>query len=180
MEENRRSGFDRRLSVINFPSERRTGFDRRDLIRHQNVLLGKLKNTPLFQPFNEDEFKYILNICSKKTFSKGCRLFLEGEPSNDMYILLEGVLQVNLHGKELSLVTAVDIVGEMGIFSGEPRSATVYAKTDSVLLKINRYELFGLLEANKSINNLFQLGMINNLSEKLRKTNKKIVDLKSR
>lgn len=80
----------------------------------------------------------------------------------------------------VSLVTAVDIVGEMGIFSGEPRSATVYAKTDSVLLKINRYELFGLLEANKSINNLFQLGMINNLSDKLRKTNKKIVDLKSR
>lgn len=180
MEENRRSGIDRRLSELSFPSERRTGFDRRDLVRHQNVLLGKFKNTPFFQTFDEDEFKYILNICSKKTFTKDCRLFLEGEPSNELYVLLEGVLQVNLHGKELNLVTAVDIVGEMGIFSGEPRSATVYAKTDSVLLKINRYELFGLLETNKNLNNLFQLGMINNLSEKLRKTNKKIVELKNR
>ena len=179
MEENRRSGFDRRISVINFPSERRNGFDRRDLIRHQNVLLGKFKNTPFFQTFKEDEFKHILNICSKKTFQKDSRMFLEGEPSNDMYVLLEGVLQVNLHGKELNLITAVDIVGEMGIFSGEPRSATVYSKTDSVLLKINRCELFGLLDANKNLNNLFQLGMINNLSDKLRKTNKMIVQLKS-
>ena len=180
MEENRRSGFDRRISVTNFPSERRNGFDRRDLIRHQNVLLGKLKNTQFFHTFNEEEFKYILNICSKKTFSKGNRLFMEGEPSNDMYVLLEGVLQVNLHGRELNLVTAVDIVGEMGLFSGEPRSATVYAKTDSLLLKLNRYELFGLLDTNKNLNNLFQMGMINNLSGKLRTTNKKIVELKNR
>ena len=96
-----------------------------------------------------------------------------------MFILIEGVLQIMLRGKELNLVTPVDFIGEMGIFTGEPRSATVYAKTDCVLLKINRYELFSLFEANKTLNNRFQLGMIKNLSEKLRKMNKIIIDMKN-
>ena len=178
MERNRRTGFDRRGKKSRVQSVQRTGIERRELFIDQKKIIGKLKNTPIFNELTITEFKNILSICSKQTFLKNEIIYYEGSKSDDMYISIEGILKVTLKGNELSLITPVDLIGEMGIFTHEPRSATVSAKTDCVLLKLTRVELNNLFEKKSMLRNRFYLGMIINLSNKLRKANEFITKLK--
>jgi len=178
MERCRRTGFDRREKISSVQSERRTGTERRELIFNQKKLIGKLRKTPIFNELTNSEFKNILSICSKQTFLKSEVIYYEGSKSDDMYIFIDGILKVTLEGNELSLITPVDVIGEMGVFTREPRSATVSAKTDCALLKLTRVELINLFEKNSMLRNRFYLGMIINLSNKLRKENEFITILK--
>lgn len=59
-------------------------------------------------------------------------LFVQQEPSDGCYCVLAGTLKVsslNEHGEEhiLALMGSGDVIGEMGLIDGEPRSATVTA-----------------------------------------------------
>ena len=75
-------------------------------------------------------------------------LYHDGEQADDMAIVITGRLQVtiHLHGAEqiLAEIPHGDIVGEMGLLTGEPRAGTVRAlrHTDIVVL---RRELFDTL-----------------------------------
>ena len=175
----RRSGLERRRLSIETAEERRIGSDRRSIFKHKDILYNELKETLFFRKLNSDDFHNILNISTKKTFTKNDVVFYEGDKPSEMYILMDGVLRIKLRGKELNLITPIGIVGEMGLFTGEPRSATVIAKTDCELLRFNRFELFNLLKKNSSLNNHFQRSMIINLADKLISANNIIVTMKN-
>ena len=133
---------------------------------------------PVVQGLTNEQFEKVIRICERKTFSKDEVIFSEGTKSDDMYILTEGVLQVTLWGKEINRILPVTSVGEMGIFTGEPRSATVITKTECTLLRIVKKKLFDLFETDKDLHIQFQLGMIIDLSEKLRLTNEVIAKMR--
>jgi EAL domain-containing protein (putative c-di-GMP-specific phosphodiesterase class I) len=68
-------------------------------------------------------------------------LFREGDPPTTGFLLESGEMEValGLEGKRivLSRLRAGDILGEMGVFDGAPRSATATALSDCVLLPID-------------------------------------------
>ncbi len=57
MERSRRTGFDRREKISRVQSERRADTERRELIIDQKKIIGKLKNTPIFNELTITEFK---------------------------------------------------------------------------------------------------------------------------
>ncbi len=68
-------------------------------------------------------------------------LFEQGDSADALYILQSGELGVRLRGDdnawiEIDLLKPESIVGEMGLLSGQPRTATVYARTDSTLTRV--------------------------------------------
>ena len=81
MEYYRRSGFDRRESISSVHSERRIGEERRELIVNEKIIMGDWRETPIFNKLTNSEFKNILTICSKQTFSKGEFIYQEGKKS---------------------------------------------------------------------------------------------------
>jgi EAL domain-containing protein (putative c-di-GMP-specific phosphodiesterase class I) len=72
-------------------------------------------------------------------------LFREGEAPTTGFLLEQGEIAVSIRiGGEpivLSRLRAGDILGEMGVFDGAPRSATATALTDCVLLTIDRNQI---------------------------------------
>ena len=90
---------------------------------------------------------FFLSVLNKH-FLKNEVIYYEDSKSDNMYILIDGICKVTLEGNEMSLITPIDIIGEMGIFTREHRSATVSAKTDCALLKLTRVELHNLIEKN--------------------------------
>ena len=66
-----------------------------------------------------------------KSYAKGEQLCAEGEDRAEIYVLLSGELSIKSGGVELSRITTSDIVGEMSLFTGLPRSATVEAEIDA-------------------------------------------------
>jgi len=106
--------------------------------------------------------------------AKGDALVREGAFSNSLFLLKEGTLEIKKRhgGKEISLghIQAGELVGEISFLTQEPRSATIVAATNCVIVEIPS-EVF-----NKILKGLppwFQ-SLIKNLALRLRKTSSKI------
>ena len=64
-------------------------------------------------------------------------LFREGEPGNMMYAVLEGEVDLAVHGSVVETVGAGGIFGEMSLLlEGHRRSAAAIAKTDCRLARV--------------------------------------------
>lgn len=92
-----------------------------------------LTATPLIRSIPENAVCRLLNSLAMKTLQSGDRLFSQGDVGDALYIIQEGkcTVQVPKDGK-LCLVARLmegDVVGEMAVLTGEPRSAHVEAET---------------------------------------------------
>lgn len=72
-----------------------------------------------------------------RTYMSGEQVFAEGDTGDQMYVVQSGTVQVLMQGKQVELVGVGGIVGEMGLISDQPRSATVIADTDCTLVPID-------------------------------------------
>jgi len=139
-----------------------------------------METLPVIDGLTNDQFERLLKICTKKTIPKDTVIYMEGQPSEDMFILTEGILQVNLWGKEINRIFPIATVGEMGMFTGETRSADVVTKSSCTLLHISKDDLFALFEEDKDLYIHFQQGMILDMARKLRVTDELIAKLRSK
>lgn len=78
-------------------------------------------------------------------------LFEDGDPSDALYLLVTGALAVIAgrpyqQGELLGLIRPGETVGEMGVLSQRPRTATIVAIRDSSLLRISRAAFARLLQ----------------------------------
>jgi len=119
-----------------------------DLLR---LKLGKEppEGIPLFKGLSHTQVHYIIMAGSLIQFDAGKILFHKGEPSDSMYAIVSGTLDVldpdsdDASAQELGshkLINQIktgDVLGEMGFLRSAPRSATVIATQPVELLKIN-------------------------------------------
>jgi len=101
-----------------------------------------------------DEFKQE-HACETVCFSSGERIMLEGEESLDVYYIEQGHVRVNKRvvlqdGRQIQSgfcdLGPGETFGELNIFDGSPRSASVIACDDVELIRINRTILLDYLD----------------------------------
>ncbi|MDD3445354.1 MAG: cyclic nucleotide-binding and patatin-like phospholipase domain-containing protein, partial [Zavarzinia sp.] len=73
----------------------------------------------------------------------GSTLFAQGEPGDALYVLLRGSLAVLRDApdgvrRRIARVRAGEVVGEMALVTGRPRSASVVAERDCEVLRLDR------------------------------------------
>lgn len=71
------------------------------------------------------------------TLQPGQELFRKGDAGRHMYVVKAGALQVIDGNQVFETVSPGGIVGEMALISDEPRSATVRAVTETVVVPID-------------------------------------------
>ncbi len=84
-------------------------------------------------------------------FKKGQVVFAEGEKSSFLYIVAYGEIQIlkDEKGKLIPItsVGAEDFIGELSMFSDDPRSATAIASEDSELIAVRKSEIRKVLKS---------------------------------
>jgi uncharacterized protein len=119
-----------------------------DLIR---LKLGKDPEfgIPLFTGLSRTQIHYIIMAGTIKNIAAGEVLFHKGESSESMCALISGAMDVvepeneaedlTEHGiyKQINKAGEGEVIGEMGLLRGAPRSATVIASEDCEYLEIN-------------------------------------------
>jgi CRP-like cAMP-binding protein len=91
------------------------------------------------QAFQEDLERYARGLAHlpQRTFKAGEIIFAEGEPGDAAYVVIDGECAVtrlvNGQQQEVRRLKPGELFGEIAIFSGKPRLATVRAFTDTVL-----------------------------------------------
>jgi NTE family protein len=102
----------------------------------------------------------------------GTVLFSEGDPAPDAFILLSGRLGVfiggDTAGAPIAAVSPGEFVGEMGLISDEPRSATVIALRDSDLLRLRKDAVERLMASHSGM----AMCIIELLTARLRRTSR--------
>ena len=99
----------------------------------------------------------------------------DGDKSTALNILLVGRLVVRTGEVDLSHVDPVEIIGEMGVITGMPRSATVEAEINVRLFVISKVDFNALLDANEGLAVKIYKITINSLCHKLRHNNANLV-----
>jgi len=115
-----------------------------------------LKETPLFSQLNEEEFKIAAEILKPIHAKKGDAIFKEGDTGEDMFILLTGKLSafgIQSDGTQRWLfdISPGDFFGEMSIIAREPRSATINAAEDSVVMMLRSIDFYRIITYNSTI-----------------------------
>jgi CRP/FNR family cyclic AMP-dependent transcriptional regulator len=138
-------------------------------MRHADLLA----QIPLFQGLSDDDREALGERLAEKRFQTGDVVFAQGEKGASMYVVQSGAVQIFLPGKEgSSAVPLKDIrtgeyFGELAIFDDKPRSASVRAVVDTVLLELTREVLAEHLGRSKTA----AMTILSEMAERLRETN---------
>ncbi|HEX4384311.1 MAG TPA: DUF1003 domain-containing protein [Myxococcales bacterium] len=104
-----------------------------------------LGHVPLFRGLSEAARTSLADRLVERTFTAGQRVFSKGDVGGVMFCVLSGRAEIFLPpdapgGERIHLKDAQtgDHFGELGLFDDKPRSASVEAKTDCVLLELSR------------------------------------------
>ncbi len=103
----------------------------------------QLSDLTLFRCFEADDLRRLGGLCKTHVLAEDEILCEKGEPNADLYIIVQGGLDVwaELPGGELSRLQrlgADNIVGQVAWIDGGPRSATLTAWRKSLVLEVDR------------------------------------------
>ena len=131
-----------------------------------------LARIPFFTDLPEDELDRIMAQLEIVNLKSGEILFREGDPGENMYIVVSGDLEILMApdtDNELILnrVPQGEYIGEMSLVTGAPRTASVRAHGDVVLLSMSRAQLLDLLHLHPQLAST----MVTVLSHRLDNTN---------
>jgi len=140
-----------------------------------------LEQTQWLDGFSWKEIINFANYLNVSRINKGVPVFHEGTQEEYMCIVAKGsvrVIKQDITGqaKTLSVITKGKTFGEMVLFDGEPRSATIVSADNTVLLILTSENLDRLIGESPGLaaKVLFKLGKL--LSQRLRMTSGKLVD----
>jgi CRP-like cAMP-binding protein len=86
-------------------------------------------------------------------YDRGAVLMREGEPGDSLFVIASGDVSVTVGGRSQTVATLGpgEIVGEMSLLAGAPRSATVAALRPVVAYRIGKDQLRSILDHSPSL-----------------------------
>jgi CRP/FNR family cyclic AMP-dependent transcriptional regulator len=104
----------------------------------------------------------------ERSYKAGDVVFREGDAGTEFFVIRSGSAAVQLGNRTLQVLGPGEVFGEMALIDSEPRSATVVAETDCVLVPVSEKQfLFMTSEAP-----YFGLSLMRVLVQRLRSANK--------
>ena len=104
-----------------------------------------LKTYPLLSKLPEEDLARLADVMEPRTFPAGEEILREGDEGDEMFLLLEGrvdVLKTTPFGDRYVTASLLDSYhcsfGEMALIDRGPRSATIRAKTECRTLCLSR------------------------------------------
>lgn len=133
-----------------------------------------LAQIPLFDTLAPEDLEALGNRMTERTYKGGERVFAQGDKGSSMYIVLSGAVQIFLPPKEKDEPPVVlkdartgEYFGELSLFDDKPRSASVDAVVDTVLLELTREDFGDHLSKSRNA----AMAILAEMAERLRETN---------
>ncbi|MBI5187612.1 MAG: cyclic nucleotide-binding domain-containing protein [Nitrospirae bacterium] len=122
---NARGGYLRKsATTITYLSQRRK--------RRIERMLHRLGQIEFFRSIPPEHVQILVECLRPVTFEVGERLFSQGDRGDRMYFLEQGEISLLLDGKEFKTLSAGDVLGEIALLTGAPRTAQAVARSHTV------------------------------------------------
>ncbi len=137
-------------------------------------------SVPLFDALDPDTRQRLVAASRLRQYPKGQVLCSEGDPGDDLLVLEEGRIRVcrfTANGREIVLahVDAPASVGELALFDGAPRAATVIAESPVRIRYLHRQVVLDLLRQEPDV----AIAMLSRMAAMVRATNERLGDILS-
>jgi uncharacterized membrane protein len=139
-------------------------------MRHADLIA----QIPLFEGLSEPDREALAVRMTEREFKPGQTVFAKDEKGSAMYVVLSGAVQIFLPPPEkdaprviLKDVRTGEYFGELALFDDKPRSASVEATVDTVLLELTRGDFAEHLSRSKTA----AFSILSEMAERLRETN---------
>ena len=145
---------------------------------------GDVADSPLLLGLMEQELAALFAFADRQAFQTGDLIVREGLPSDCLYILVSGVLEVvrMSEGNPVVLATLTksgSFFGEMSLVDTLPRSADIRAKTHAEIVAFSKRDLTSFFVQLPRVQVTMILNIARNLSLRLRDADAHIMQLSS-
>ncbi|MDA0823571.1 MAG: serine/threonine-protein kinase [Proteobacteria bacterium] len=96
-----------------------------------------VKQLDFFEGFPDAEVWEIVRAGKWQDYQDGNEIIVEGDLDDSFYIIVHGKVSVRKAGKDLRILLDGDCFGEMGYLAKTKRTATIVARGDTSILKVN-------------------------------------------
>lgn len=131
-----------------------------------------LQNVPIFGGMKRNTLAFLLKASARAEFGQGQFLFRQDDPADEFYVLESGSVAILKRWEDqdylLRRLETGDCLGEMALIDYFPRSASAFAESDCVLLRISSKTLMSLYEKDLEQFALIQMNLARELSRRLR------------
>jgi MFS family permease len=110
--------------------------------------LQLLRGADLFASLDAPTLEQLARRLTEVRVATGEVLLREGQPSDRFYLVESGLLTVSRQGRTLREEGPGEYVGEIGLLRDVPRTATVSALEDTVLLALAREDFLGAVSGH--------------------------------
>lgn len=100
-----------------------------------------------------------------RSFAGGQHIFHEGDAGDFMYVVVEGEVDLFVHGKLVEHLTPGGVLGEMALIDHTPRSASAVAAMDCKLVAIDERRFKFLVQQTPH----FSLQLMRVIADRLRR-----------
>ena len=143
--------------------------------------VATLQQVPLFGNTSERFLRGLSRSCAERVFSAGDYLVKQGDEGVGLFIITKGKVRIEKSGAGDSRITIAehgpgDVIGEMSVIDGAPRSASVLAVEDTETLALASWSFNSFMESHPEL----ALEILPVVVRRFRETNDRLLELMSR
>lgn len=127
-----------------------------------------LRSVELFSELDDDQIGKLASASGQRNLVAGEKIVEEGDTAGlGFWIVASGKMDIIQGGRKISEAGPGQYFGEMALLSdrGTPRSASVVAAEDTVLLQLTRWDFKSLIMSNPDV----AVAMLEEMAERLRR-----------
>ena len=120
-------------------------------------IFAELRRLPLFAPLNEAQVEQLARNAAIEKYTTGETLVRQGEAGDSLFMIKSGRVRVEVKREGAPAALAVDTLGpdeffgEMSLLTGEPRSASIIAATETEVIIVEKADLAEVISADMTL-----------------------------
>jgi len=138
--------------------------------------LDALRGIPLFSHLSYREQNEVLAISEMRNYEAGAEIVTEGEPGEDLYVVIRGRVAIEKDGVPIASLVAGGHFGEMGLVDDSRRSATVRAMEPVRAMIVTRTDMMNLMRRESVLAVKLLWSLVQTLSQRLRTVNAELTE----
>lgn len=143
--------------------------------------IESFRKIPLFKELTNAELIKVANLTQKVSFNPGDVIFRRGDPGDALFLIRDGEVEILAPSPEaeeaedvVAVLDADQLFGEMALVEGEPRSATVRARTATRMWRIRKSYFEELVKQDHELALKIYKRLTQILSHRLRETTERL------
>lgn len=133
--------------------------------RKRSEKIDALSRVPLFSKLSKGDLGFIATLARGYMVEPERPLVVQREQSNDCLVILSGAARVEIGGTTVAHLGPGDVVGEISLIDGKPRTATVVAEEWTEVLALENGAFKSVVRSSPSLQYKLLLALCSRLRD---------------